>query len=302
MWKALSGANTQGGTGIMELAIVNGERQRARPKLSGNCPICGDRMVSKCGTKILWHWAHYGRKHCDPWWENETEWHRSWKACFPEEWREQVHFDEKGEKHIADVKTPSGTVLEFQNSAMPAQELAVREHFYGKLLWIVNGAPFISHFFVLGRMPSPDAQWARDFVFIRQQQDMRGRCFWRKSENPGYNPGELVLLHSMTEIQDKIDEDYVGHHLYDWVRPRSVWFEARLSVYIDFGGDLLWHMQRYDDRGLQCVQAIRKSTLVSLHGGNCSDTGEITRVAKRSRRIGDAVAQGEDEVILHQIR
>jgi competence protein CoiA len=285
----------------MEFALVDGRRQRAKPKLAGTCPICGDPMLSKCGTKVLWHWAHYGRKYCDPWWENETEWHRSWKACFPEEWREQVHFDGKGEKHIADVKTPSGEVLEFQNSAMPTQELVAREQFYGKLLWIVNGAPFINHFFVLGRIPSPDAQWTWDVVFCRQEQNMRGRGFWRISENLGYKPGDLVLLHCTTEIQDEIDRDYVGHHLYDWIRPRSVWFEAKSPVYIDFGGDLLWYMQRYDERGLLCVQAIRKRTIISEHGGNYSDTGEIIRCAKRPRRNGDVVDKGEDEIIPHQI-
>jgi competence protein CoiA len=259
-------------------------------------------MLSKCGTKVLWHWAHHGRKHCDPWWENETEWHRSWKACFPEEWREHVHFDGKGEKHIADVKTPSGTVLEFQNSAMPPQELHAREQFYGSMLWIVNGAPFIDLFFILGRMPSQETNWTRDIVFFPQQQKMRGRGFWRKSENPDHKPGGMVRIHDVNEIQNEIDKDYVGHHLYDWVRPRSVWFESRSPVYIDFGGDLLWHMQRYGDVGLQCIQAIRKRTLVSLHGEDYSETGEIVQTAKRPRRNGDGVDKGEDEVIPRQVR
>ena len=46
-----------------------------------------------------------GRRFCDPWWENETEWHRAWKDQFPADWQEIVHHAEDGEKHIADVKT-----------------------------------------------------------------------------------------------------------------------------------------------------------------------------------------------------
>lgn len=77
--------------------------------------MCGDLVQAKCGTKVVWHWAHKGRLHCDPWWENETDWHRAWKARFPEECREIVRFDEKGEKHVADVLTKRGMVIEFQN-------------------------------------------------------------------------------------------------------------------------------------------------------------------------------------------
>jgi competence protein CoiA len=286
----------------MEFAIVDGKRHSAKPKLVGTCSICGRRMLSKCGTKVLWHWAHYGRKHCDPWWENETDWHRSWKACFPEAWREQVRFDANAERHVADVTTPPGTVLEFQNSPMPPQELHARERFYGNMLWFVNGASFIDQFFILGRLPSQDANWAKDIVFCPQQKEMQGRCFWRKSENPGTKPGDMVLIHSMNEIQDDIDKDYVGHHLYDWLRPRSVWFESSAPVYIDFGGDLLWHLLRYSEDGLQCIHAVRKKTLINLHGGQYSERGEIVRAASRPRRNGDLVDKGETEIIAAQVR
>ena len=76
---------------------------------------------------------------CDHWWENETQWHRDWKNCFPEEWQEVVHFAEDGEKHIADVKTPSGLVIEFQHSAIKLEEIASREQFYKHMIWIVDG-------------------------------------------------------------------------------------------------------------------------------------------------------------------
>jgi competence protein CoiA len=286
----------------MEFALVNGQRCPAQPDLAGSCPACGSRTIARCGTKVLWHWAHYRLKHCDPWWENETPWHRAWKGRFPEDWRELVHFDPKGEKHVADVKTPSGRVLEFQNSPMTSDELLAREDFYGDMLWIVNGAPFFDHFFVLGRLPSPEAAWTRDLVVARATVRTRGHTFWRHSENRDYHVGQLVEMHSLDEIQPQIDADYVGHHLYDWVRPRSVWFESRVPVYIDFGGDLLWNIQRYDEEGLLCVQATRKKALIDLHGGTYVETGEIVPSVKKPVRNGDVLDRGQGDILEHLVR
>ena len=94
---------------------------------------------SAYGDIKVWHWAHKSKKMCDHWWENETQWHRDWKNCFPEEWQEVVHFAEDGEKHIADVKTPSGLVIEFQHSAIKPDEQRSRELFYRNMIWIVDG-------------------------------------------------------------------------------------------------------------------------------------------------------------------
>lgn len=213
-----------------------------------------------------------------------------------------MHFDASGEKHVADVKTATGAVLEFQNSPMPPNELRAREHFYGNMLWVVNGSPFREQFFIFSRLPSPDVAWVSDVVFAPQTVNRYGQAFWRHSENPGYQPGQLVLVHDMSEIQEQVDRDYVGHHLYDWVRSRSVWFESQVPVYIDFGGDLVWQLQRYNSTDLPCVQAIRKATLVRLHGGTYSETGTIVQAARRPIRNGSPVDRGETEVMLEAIR
>lgn len=97
-------------------------------------------MIAKCGRVKMWHWAHRSRSGCDPWWENETEWHRGWKNRFLREWQEVVHIDPlDGQKHIADVKTPEGLVIEFQHSPIHPEELKSREEFYKKLVWVVDG-------------------------------------------------------------------------------------------------------------------------------------------------------------------
>ena len=123
----------------MEFALVNGQRQEPQPDLSGECPLCSRPVVAKCGDVRVHHWAHKGRLHCDPWWENETEWHRTWKDQFPADWQEFFHTAEDGERHIADVKTGDGWVIEFQHSYIKPEERRSREAFYSKLIWVVNG-------------------------------------------------------------------------------------------------------------------------------------------------------------------
>lgn len=123
----------------MKFALVNGQRQEAQPNLSGQCPTCNHPMIAKCGEVNIWHWAHQGKRLCDPWWENETEWHRAWKGQFPVDWQEVVHQADNGEKHIADVKTDRGWVIEFQHSYIKPEERRSRDSFYPKLVWVVNG-------------------------------------------------------------------------------------------------------------------------------------------------------------------
>src|SRR5258708_11607479 len=123
----------------MKFALVDGQRLEAQPNLSGTCATCGDQVVAKCGEVRIWHWAHQGSRVCDPWWENESEWHRTWKGQFPVSWQEVVHQAENGMKHIADVKTERGWVIEFQRSYIKPEERRSRDTFYPKLVWVVDG-------------------------------------------------------------------------------------------------------------------------------------------------------------------
>ncbi|MEX1196338.1 MAG: competence protein CoiA family protein [Pseudohongiellaceae bacterium] len=154
----------------MKFALVDGQKSQPVPKTHGLCPHCNAEVVSKCGRVKVWHWAHKSRDVCDPWWENETEWHRSWKDQFPDEWQEISHTDPAtGERHVADVKTPHGLVVEFQHSPMAMEELEAREAFYGDMIWIVDGLRNdldLSHFKMgLGRNPIQTDPLAYKFEF-----------------------------------------------------------------------------------------------------------------------------------------
>lgn len=123
----------------MRFALVNDELQEAKPGLSGKCKCCGHLTTAKCGRVKIWHWAHSGKRICDTWWENESEWHRSWKNYFPTDWQEFIHHDSNGERHIADIKTSQGYILEFQHSYLNSEERKKRTEFYGKVAWVVDG-------------------------------------------------------------------------------------------------------------------------------------------------------------------
>ena len=85
------------------------------------------------------HWAYKTSQNCDPWWENETEWHRKWKEHFSENFQEYLMIDQNtGEKHIADIRTDKGFVIEFQHSSIKPEEKDARESFYKNMVWVVS--------------------------------------------------------------------------------------------------------------------------------------------------------------------
>jgi len=168
----------------MRFALLNDERIEATKGAKGVCPCCGNDLVAKCGEVYIHHWAH--KKKCDDyWWENETEWHRNWKNKFPKDWQEVIQYAESGEKHIADVKTSSGWVIEFQHSAIAREERDSRDYFYNKLIWIIDGtrrttdikqfqnlindAGFVSNepFILITQW------WSKDYRLIREWSDSK---------------------------------------------------------------------------------------------------------------------------------
>lgn len=130
----------------MRFAIgENGNRITPFPRGRAECSLCNGVLIAHCGDIYSWHWKHSADRECDPWQEHETDWHRNWKAKFPEEWQEVIIDDEWGERHIADVKTNSH-VIEFQNSSISTSTIRIREAFYGNMIWVVNAEAFKENF------------------------------------------------------------------------------------------------------------------------------------------------------------
>jgi len=187
----------------MKFALVNGQRVEAQPQLSGECPACGRAMVAKCGEVRVRHWAHKVGPRCDLWSESETEWHRAWKDLFPAEWQEFVQYAQDGERHIADVKTGDGWVLEFQHSYINPEERRSREAYYPQLAWVVNGL----------RRERDQARFLKSWGEGTQvRADAPARSLWS---------GEGALL-----------RDWVGsraHVFFDFGEPERLWWLSPLS-------------------------------------------------------------------------
>jgi competence protein CoiA len=246
----------------MQLAIVDGIRVEAFSGGHGSCPVCGSETIAKCGPRIVHHWAHHRPQDCDPWWENETPWHRAWKNLFPIECREVLHTADDGEIHRADIKTPTGIVIEVQHSTMTDLERHSREKFYGNLAWVVDGSGFRDNFDIYHKLPDPTSDLAKDirwFKACRHKHGANAGLFLRRSDDHTERSGDY---HYFSEIESEVDQSYRGFHQYDWVRPRKTWLEANCPVYIDFGEELLVKLQTYDESGLRCVRYVSKQKFV----------------------------------------
>lgn len=118
--------------------------KKITPAYSGERAVCGfckKEVRGKCGKIYIWHWQHVHNADCDLWKEGETEWHRAWKNKFPFDWQETI-IKKNGEKHIADIFTTNGIVIEFQNSTISSSTIAEREKFYEKMIWVINAQAF----------------------------------------------------------------------------------------------------------------------------------------------------------------
>jgi hypothetical protein len=212
---------------------------------------------------MVHHWAHKGKRNCDPWWENETAWHREWKELFPENCREICHVAPDGEIHRADIKTPTGIVIEIQHSAMSDAERIARESFYQNLVWVLDGTVFKDNFDLFHFLPDPTSELAKDLIWYKAKRGMDGAnagLFYRRSENEA--DATMVLVHSLEDIRKEVKDTWRGHRQYDWVRPRRTWLSSACPVYIDFGDEFLIKLEIYNDTKLPCVRMISKKKFV----------------------------------------
>lgn len=268
----------------MQYALLNGRKSIPVKGTQGTCPICNALMVAKCGPRVMHHWAHKSQRNCDPWWENETAWHREWKSNFPETCREVSHTAPDGEVHRADIKTPTGIVIEVQHSTMTDSERESRETFYRNLIWIVDGRSFENRFHLGWILPDPNADGFEDIIWFHQTRDAilnsidstgTVSLFWRISDERRHYPdltrenikakmppNSLVWVHEGDDIRDQVLANYRGHHQFHWTSPRRTWFDARCPVYIDFGEEVLYQLMQYDDRLSHCVRIVAKRKLI----------------------------------------
>lgn len=167
----------------------------------------------------------------------ETPWHRNWKKAFPESFREVSFLDQTlGDLHRADVHTPCGTTLEFQNSPISIEELRSREAFYPKLIWVLNGKKF-KGFRILKSLPDVDDPRLSDYEFCHTDH----LSMIRKSQLlAGISPKVLNFYHP--EIKDV---SFTSHYYsFCWKHPHRVWYQAKSPIIVDLGGHFLYQLKQ----------------------------------------------------------
>lgn len=150
---------------------------------------------------------------------------------------------------------------------MTDAERLSRESFYGNLVWVVDGRPFRENFDIFHMLPDPTSELARDLVWQKATRQAKGAAhgiFWRRSESlePTGTETRIVEIHSIRKIEEAMNLAYIGHHQYDWIRPRRIWLDATCPVYIDFGDEFLVRLETYDKSGLPCIRFVAKQKFI----------------------------------------
>ncbi|WP_240618444.1 competence protein CoiA family protein [Pedobacter yonginense] len=168
----------------------------------------------------------------------ETPWHKNWKKAFPKNYREVCFYDEScGEMHRADVHTPCGTTLEFQNSPISLAELESRESFYPNLIWILNGKKF-KGFRVLKNLPDVHHPRLANYEFCISDH----LSMVRKSEVSAGVAKPKILNFYHPEIKGiPLTSHYYS---FCWKQPHSVWFSAKCPILVDLGGHFLYQLKK----------------------------------------------------------
>ncbi len=283
----------------MEYALYNGLRTAAQPGLKGLCAHCGGAVQAKCGSKVVWHWAHLSLETCDNWYEPETPWHREWKHAFGEG-RSEIRVVKEDGYHIADVINKDGIVFEFQNSSISAEAIAAREAFYGeRMVWVINGEAFKENFEVYDDAYINDweLRFVTEFEAVQHYAAYaRGLLIedWRVKNEPvkdflkqrgfvhvqeaGIYYMELrgILNRAFPEKEISCDIKALYESLrqpqdlrkgrFSWARPRRSWEEAKRPLFIDFGEDELYMVTEGMGKEQGRVRAISRKRFLEKYG------------------------------------
>ncbi|WP_227256201.1 competence protein [Pedobacter sp. MR2016-19] len=191
----------------------------------------------------------------------ETVWHRDWKLAFPPSFREVAFYDAaNSDTHRADIFTPSGYTIEFQNSPITPAELHSREAFYPNLIWVLNGKKF-KGFKILKHLPDVDDAKLKDYEFCHSDH----LSMVRKAEVMQGIPNPKILNFYHQELQGvKFTSNLYS---FCWKQPHSVWYLATAKIIVDLGGHFLYELkQRKQLNGnYPYLEMLKRKTFIDWH-------------------------------------
>lgn len=149
----------------------------------------------------------------------------------------------EGKKHIADIKTKKGIIIELQNSKISYDTIKVREEFYGvEMLWIVNARKFEKNFIRT--------------EFENQIYDTYSKEFEYYAKINGFTPKYKPSIGTKKELRFK------------WQRPHESWTSSQRNVYFDLGDDILFCITEGIGEGKGKGYEISKLEFIRKHEGD----------------------------------
>ncbi len=191
----------------------------------------------------------------------ETPWHRNWKMAFPKSFREIGFFDAATRNiHRADIFTPGGYTLEFQNSPITLAEMESREAFYPNLIWVLNGKKF-KGFKVLKHLPDVGDPRLKNYEFCQSDHlsmirkvDFASGCL---------NPKVLNFYHPELKGINFTS----CYYSFCWKNPHRVWFQAKAPIIIDMGGLFLYELKQREQLSgnYAYLKLLKRKTFIERH-------------------------------------
>lgn len=262
-------------------AILDNKIVYPSPNHKALCPHCYSQVIAKCGSFKIWHWAHE-KKHCDSWYEPETEWHLNWKEKFGIN-NVEIRIQIGGQYHVADVVTKDNVVIEFQNSPIKINTILERENFYGpKMLWIVNASLFKENFLIADNsfeyseplpfnynpqtrivdfhgldLTAEEERWMYTHFFNKQGKLYNLIPFYNWTDEYSI---KIKLINKRLGIKGNNPKKY-----FKWKHLHQNWRNSNRNIFLDFGDETLFWINNWMGSNVGFGQIVLKSKFISKY-------------------------------------
>lgn len=118
------------------LYAINDQGQPIRPqahKEEATDPYSGGKVHGIFGEGLN-YWRLIEDEY-DAWALPDSRWNLEWKLKFPKQLVE-ISIQKDKQRHVADVRTNTGTVLKFQGRNLNEDQIRQREQFFEQMVWI----------------------------------------------------------------------------------------------------------------------------------------------------------------------
>lgn len=215
-------------------ASEQGLKVKAEPGGTARCPCCGGDVLAKCGSIKVWHWAHVSGSDCDPWSEGETEWHLSWKAEVVPEAQEVTM-----KPHRADIVGNRGVVVELQHSPISVEEIAERERFYRRMMWVFDASGFRKNLKFHARTNGEPLR-----VRVKFLTEWNGRPAGTEEE---CDYQTYAIAQTEGASVRKLETLNASYHTFRWKWPRLSVASATAPRFFDLGNGQLFDVRKVGD-------------------------------------------------------